>query len=250
MTAARHPAVRATASEPCPFCGCGLALSGHSTPRRARGHSGRVRYRGPALTYDQLPAEWQRVMRSRMVKREPTAAELAALATAGLTMPGHGSTLRWFRRPLALTHAELKAGGLTAYERERAELTYETADAVGEMLLRQNVRSVRYRYPDDTADDLPGPSDTEWAHTYAFDMRARLWELPAVVVLKTIDCYEYQSCEDDDWHVSEAYQFCDALRHAAIHSIHGYDNANGWTFRRPVDSGAIVLTDLIPRSKR
>lgn len=74
MTAARHPSVRVSPADPCPFCGCGLALAGHAA-RPRKSHPRRMRYRGPAITWEELPPEWQAVMRSKLVRRDETDAE-------------------------------------------------------------------------------------------------------------------------------------------------------------------------------
>ena len=46
-----------------------------------------------------------------------------------------------------------------------------------------------------------------------------------VVVLGALACYEYQSCEHPGWKTSEAYEFCDALRHKMIRMLPGYTRA-------------------------
>lgn len=94
-------------------------------------------------------------------------------------------------------------------------LTRETADAVGLMLLSENVRSVNARYREQ---DEVGP--------YRFQ---RLPGKPdPVVILKAIDCLEYQSNETTDWPESEAFAFCAAMRYRAIRELPGYDNGPGW----------------------
>lgn len=45
MSAARHSAVRVSPADPCPFCGCGEALSSHTWPRRAQ--TRRVKHYAP-----------------------------------------------------------------------------------------------------------------------------------------------------------------------------------------------------------
>jgi len=47
-------------------------MSGHTSRPRRKGHTGRVRYRGPAYPFENLPAEWRAVMRSTM-KTDPGA---------------------------------------------------------------------------------------------------------------------------------------------------------------------------------
>ena len=88
----------------------------------------------------------------------------------------------------------------------RVSVVCTQPDALGRMLLRENIASVAYRYPDDTFDELPG-------------------SFSVVEVLKAIDCYEYQSCEHPQWKHSEAHAFCAALRRRLIGTLPGYDEA-------------------------
>lgn len=118
---------------------------------------------------------------------------------------------------------------------DRHELTRLTADRVGQMLLTENVRSVDYRYPG--GEDLPGRyvmatlpgfdvevRAPEYLQPYTFTASPhRHWK--PVEILKAIDCFEYQSCETDDWRETEAYAFCQALRSRMIDQLPGYDDA-------------------------
>jgi hypothetical protein len=103
----------------------------------------------------------------------------------------------------------------------RRELRPDTADRVGGMLWAENHRSVSYRY--DEAQATP-------EYSYTVPYRAR--RLDPVQVLKAIRCYEYQTCECPDWDETEAWEFCDSLRHAAIAALPGYDAAK-WEITEP-----------------
>lgn len=103
------------------------------------------------------------------------------------------------------------------------EVNHERADEVGQMLWDANVRSVSYRYPHDSLESLPGRVDSPWLKPYSYDFQAPV--VTAVEVLKAIACFDYQSCEHPDWEASEAYSFCEGLRHHAINSLPGYDAA-------------------------
>lgn len=106
-------------------------------------------------------------------------------------------------------------------------LDYTNADEVGAMLLSECVRSVSYRYPDDTFETLPGPNPKTHPDLY-------LWRRPmrmptTVEALKQIDCYEYQSCEHPEWETSSAREFCAMLRRRLVQQLPGYDEAPwGW----------------------
>jgi hypothetical protein len=81
------------------------------------------------------------------------------------------------------------------------------------MLLEQNIRGVNSRYC------IEGESET----MYAFEV-SRV-SLDPVQVLKALQCYEYQACNDPGWKGSEARAFCDALRRLAIARLPGYEQA-------------------------
>jgi hypothetical protein len=143
-------------------------------------------------------------------------AHIDALVTAAAEVRNHDSGMRWFA-----------AEGNFA----RHELTYSDTDRlseVGMMLWAENVASVEARYPDTLeTGDYPGPAsfERESAALYRFD---RTEVLAPVVILKALDCYEYQSCEHEGWYASEARQFALALRDKMIHALPGYDNGPGW----------------------
>lgn len=101
---------------------------------------------------------------------------------------------------------------------------YVTPDELGLMLAAENLASIHYRYPDTVGsnENVPGPCDAYWAdYTYA-DPGYRL--TPAET-LAALACYDYQSCEHPGWRTSEAFRFCDALRHAITRFIPGYEEA-------------------------
>jgi len=109
------------------------------------------------------------------------------------------------------------------------------ADEFGRMLLAENIASVRYRYPNDEYTMLPGPIPTPFAHEYTYRSFApfRGREVHTIAqVLKTLACYEYQSCEHPGWEASSAKAICDNIRRAYISRIPGYDDAE-WEVRRP-----------------
>jgi hypothetical protein len=82
-------------------------------------------------------------------------------------------------------------------------------DEIGRMLWRINVASVAYRYSSHT--DL----ETEWAASYA-DVEAYTYTpapvLIRVALLKTIGCYQYQSCEHPEWDTSEAFKLTESIK--------------------------------------
>lgn len=108
---------------------------------------------------------------------------------------------------------------------ESHTLTDESATVVGQMLLDECVRSVCYRYEGDSMANLPGRTNAEWLIPFEYRFTHR--RPTPIEALSLISCYEYQSCEHDEWETSEAKAFCDALRHCTIPRLPGYDEAPG-----------------------
>ncbi len=93
------------------------------------------------------------------------------------------------------------------------------------MLWSENMRSINYRYPNDTIATMPGPI----GESYVFDVTdypLLVWNtFDPLQVVKACDCYEYQSCEHPEWETSEAKAFVDHLRHCAPMAMAAYDKA-------------------------
>lgn len=94
------------------------------------------------------------------------------------------------------------------------QLTRETADAVGQMLVDTNARAVNNEHG----------KDDVYVYSYQPPQHHE-WQI--VEVLKAIDFYEYQGAQNDDWPYSAAFYFCYALRARAIAQIPGY-RAAAW----------------------
>lgn len=104
---------------------------------------------------------------------------------------------------------ELAPDGFLIFGNDRL-LTPDTKDAIGQLLMDENVRSVRYRYERDTFEELPGPVDKSGIlayHHIELDL-----PFDPIVLLKQIDCYAYQTCECPDWLTTDAYAFCQVVR--------------------------------------
>lgn len=76
----------------------------------------------------------------------------------------------------------------------------------GQMLWRENHRSINYRY-------------SERNRTPSYSAKTTEAKLNPVAVLKAISCYGYQSCERPDWNKSKSYQLIEQLT-AAILEAH------------------------------
>lgn len=133
-------------------------------------------------------------------------------------------------------NAMIDAGLRTRYQPMRwytkgkemsSSLTEANASEVGQMLLEECIKSVAYRYEGSDIPDLPGRSDAEYIIPFQYKHFAN--PPTPVEILKIISCYEYQSCEHPGWKGSEAYAYCQVLRHSTIVLLPGYDEAPwGW----------------------
>ena len=132
-----------------------------------------------------------------------------ALVQAGLRS-GMRARFTWYTRD--------EDGNLT-----RMELRHDNADAVGQMLLDENIKSVSSRYPSDRLSELPGRTNSEYL--MPFEWKPFVKQPTPLEAIKLIRCYEYQSCEHTEWDTSEAKQFCDCLKDWLISDLPGYDDA-------------------------
>ena len=106
------------------------------------------------------------------------------------------------------------------------------------ILMCENYRSLRARY-----DDAEIPHRVKV--TLGEVMRAT--QIPAVNVLHSIACFEYQACESDDWDQTDAYKICEQIRCAAIRSLPGYDDAPWgapFEFKQPA-AEVITLSSMV-----
>ncbi len=85
---------------------------------------------------------------------------------------------------------------------------------------------------------MPDPEKYEHVRT--------LLPIDPIQVFATLSCYEYQSCETEDWPESEAKIICDAIKDAAIRALPG-DAVSGVPdeWENEVDNKVIALTDLM-----
>jgi len=110
---------------------------------------------------------------------------------------------------LVASALELAPDGYLTFGHGRL-LTPNTKDEVGQLLMDENVRSVQYRYDRDSFDELPGPVDKTGIREYRHNNLDL--DLDPIMLLKQLDCYEYQSCECPDWEETDAYAFFQVVR--------------------------------------
>jgi hypothetical protein len=128
---------------------------------------------------------------------------------------------------------------------ELGNTDYKQAADVANMLWRENVKSVSARYPNESSGTLPGPTDGPYV-IWEGDFETTCFEtFDPVQVIKSCDCFDYQSCEHDDWKESEAHAFIEALRSRAWHALKGYDQAE-WGAPKAM-AGVISLSAMMAR---
>lgn len=121
---------------------------------------------------------------------------------------------------------------------------YITPSQAGQILVSENVRSVSYRYSepgrtpyygaDAAAEmtatiDLPGPVDAYYTAPYVYEDPR--YTLTPPEAFAAIDCLDYQSCETPEWRKSDAFSFCESLRHAYCRRVVGYEDTP-WEYTR------------------
>lgn len=95
-------------------------------------------------------------------------------------------------------------------------LTSKNSAEVAKILQAENVRSVNNRYGDDTP------------NTYEFEYIPAARKRPVGNIIGALDCLEYQSCETDDYHQSNAYEIMQGLRKHLLKTIAEKDGTYTW----------------------
>ena len=106
---------------------------------------------------------------------------------------------------------------------------------IGQILLAENVYSVNVRYRE--AADIPA-----YKHRFVcLDAAAlRCGVSVSVLVLASVQCLRYQSCEAPDYDQSRACRILQRIEWEAIRHLPGFDDApHGWT-RRDMEPAAVA----------
>jgi len=144
----------------------------------------------------------------------PDKAHFDVLVAAAAKGPAWLGVTEWFRPTWR------RADGVVR------QLELDELDELGDMLLRECVRSVSHTYSDNRA--LPGTGESPY-YLEPYKWPGTRIELGPVAVIKLVHCLEYQSCEHPEWEQSEARRFCEAFRKKLEHVLPGYDEAPwGW----------------------
>jgi len=138
------------------------------------------------------------------------------------------------------------AGTDVTHETHGGHMEIISPSTLGQRLVSECVASVHGRYPDTDPEqgDLPGPIDAYYMGPYVYepyrrsDMRvltsatqafgAEAVEAPesAAFIAVQIKCYEYQSCEHEEWDASEAHAICRAMKEQLLECLPGYGSVD------------------------
>lgn len=91
-------------------------------------------------------------------------------------------------------------------------------ERMAEVLAKENIRSVAFRYPSDPDGGRPGPclydhEIVQFAVAYAVHYHRHGLPVNGRDLINMIRCYEYQTCETPDWEQTEAVEKVRMLRY-------------------------------------
>jgi hypothetical protein len=98
-------------------------------------------------------------------------------------------------------------------------------EEVAELLARENVKSVDYRYPRDIDEQVNEVFVKECIAAAKILNKKRPNVYTAVQVIKLCNSLDYQSCEHPGWEASNAKETLDAIVAIAIRNLPGYEAA-------------------------
>lgn len=113
---------------------------------------------------------------------------------------------------------------------------YDEAQRIGNMLWQENINSLKARYGDriqETPDFTRADAKKVWR------------DLDPIQVLKSIRCWQYQTCEHEGAEESEAWIFILALQDHAINHLRGYKDAE-WGAPE-YEAGVVSLMSMCSR---
>ena len=131
---------------------------------------------------------------------------------------------------------------------------FQPWQAVQQILLLENQRSLEARYPDD--EEYRSASEPEYHPRRIFLMKQWILNNKVGKLVGILNGYEYQSCEHDGWTSSVAYYLCQQIRRQLLDALERRDcpdqNDRGWaSWTEPETEGdqpqPVCLSDLLKR---
>lgn len=119
--------------------------------------------------------------------------------------------------------------GLRYYWKETSTPMNGNGQTIFSKLVIANYASVNHRYEENTP-PMPGKYECD------FDC-----VLSPVQVIKACDCFDYQSCEVEEYKDTEAANIINAIRDRAISSLPGYEDAEWEIKERPINQKIVRL---------
>ena len=114
---------------------------------------------------------------------------------------------------------------LAVFIKQRGIRPAMTVQEIGEKLYSENVKSIRYRYPDDDED----------YGKFAIDERAAFIRPSLVQIIKAANCLDYQSCEHPSYRQSEVCRMLDAVTALALKELPVRVNGHAWNEKNIYD---------------
>ena len=121
------------------------------------------------------------------------------------------------------------------------KITKENQADIGQILWNENIRSVSGRYPGSGIDDLPGRIGESYELNQG-NFRGCLMHTDPAQVLMSIRCYDYQTCESDDFETTEAWRIKEAIKSEMIRII---SDDKEWGYpKEAINTNAVSIFDL------
>lgn len=117
---------------------------------------------------------------------------------------------------LDLNAAYGESAWLRLGESEWNNLSRDNAPKVAAILKAENIRSINAKYGENYNPD------------YVFEYDRKASKRPVGNIIGALDCYEYQTCETDDWHLSLAHEIVQGLRKHLLRTMAEADGTYTW----------------------
>ena len=98
------------------------------------------------------------------------------------------------------------------------------------LLLDENIKSIKYRYPDLTGNEITSFLPDYDYNTYLAEAQSFIitdLQYKPIEIIRACHCIEYQSCEHPDYYNSDAFNLLHDIIKSAIYNIPGYEEARG-----------------------